>query len=65
MEPAQQEPASREREARLARVVEQMKRRLDQLREENEQLEDMLRQADRRSTGVFSSCRMPKHTFCL
>ncbi len=42
-----------EREARLARVVEQLKRRLEQLREENAQLEEMLRHAD---TKFHGSC---------
>lgn len=57
-EPTQQDQAIREREGRLARVVEQLKRRLEQLREENEQLEDMLRQADRKSSGVLSCASM-------
>lgn len=40
-----------EREARLVRVVEQLRRRLDQLRGENEQLEEELRSADSKLTG--------------
>ena len=41
------------REARLARLVEQLRRRLDAAQAENQQLEDMLRQADARVTGVL------------
>jgi len=43
--------SSSEREARLVRVVEQLRRRLDQLRGENEQLEEELRSADSKLTG--------------
>ena len=44
---------SKVREARLARMVENLKRRLEQLKAENEQLEEMLRQADARVSGTL------------
>lgn len=37
---------SRIREARLVKMVESLKRRLEQLKAENEELEELLRQAD-------------------
>ncbi len=40
-----------ERETRLARVVDQLRRRLEQQQAENEQLEDLLRQADTSLNG--------------
>ena len=42
----------RVREARLVKMVESLKRRLEQLKGENEQLEEMLRQADARVSGL-------------
>lgn len=41
------------REARLVKMVESLKRRLEQLRTENEQLEEMLAQADVNVKGGF------------
>ena len=41
----------RVRESRLVRMVEGLKRRLEQLKAENEQLEELLRQADVRVSG--------------
>ena len=43
---------SRVREMRLAKMVENLKRRLEQLKSENEQLEELLRQADARVSGA-------------
>ena len=43
---------SRVREMRLAKMVENLKRRLEQLKSENEQLEELLRQADARVSGT-------------
>ena len=51
--------AADERETRLARVVDQLRRRLEQQQAENEQLEDLLRQADASLNGVLS--RPPVH----
>ena len=45
--------AAVERETRLARVVDQLRRRLEQQQAENEQLEDLLRQADASLGGTF------------
>lgn len=45
-----------ERESRLARVVDQLRRRLEQQQAENEQLEDLLRQADASLTGARPPC---------
>lgn len=47
-----QAAASNEREVRLGRVIEQLRRRLDQLRGENEELEEELRSADSKLTGA-------------
>ena len=44
--------AAVERETRLARVVDQLRRRLEQQQAENEQLEDLLRQADASLNGI-------------
>ena len=44
--------AAVERETRLARVVDQLRRRLEQQQDENEQLEDLLRQADASLSGA-------------
>lgn len=41
-----------EREARLAKMVENLKRRLELLKAENEQLEEMLQQADASASGL-------------
>ena len=41
------------REALLGRLVEQLKGRLQSLREENQQLEDMLHQSDARASGLL------------
>ena len=46
------------REARLTRVVEGLKRRVEQLKAENEQLEELLRQADTNASGQ-------PHLLCL
>jgi len=43
------------REALLSRLVEQLKGRLQALKEENQQLEDMLHQSDSRASGVSST----------
>ncbi len=40
------------REALLSRLVEQLKGRLQALKEENQQLEDMLHQSDGRASGM-------------
>ena len=40
------------REARLSRLVEQLKGRLQSLREENQQLEEMLHQSDARASST-------------
>jgi hypothetical protein len=42
-----------DREARLARMVEQLKRRLEQYKGENEQLEELLATADAQAKGVW------------
>lgn len=47
----EQQQESGEREARLVRVVDQLRRRLDQMRAENEQLEEELRAAEGRLSG--------------
>ena len=44
-----------ERETRLARVVDQLRRRLEQQQDENEQLEELLRQADASLSGACPS----------
>lgn len=51
-----------ERETRLARVVDQLRRRLEQQQAENEQLEDLLRQADTSLNGkvLHSAFWMPQ-----
>lgn len=46
--------AAVERETRLARMVDQLRRRLEQQQAENEQLEDLLRQADASLNGTLS-----------
>jgi len=43
------------REALLSRLVEQLKGRLQALKEENQQLEDMLHQSDSRASGMSST----------
>ena len=48
-----------ERETRLARVVDQLRRRLEQQQDENEQLEDLLRQADASLGGARPSLDLP------
>ena len=56
--------SNNEREVRLVRVVEQLRRRLDQLRGENEQLEEELRNADSKLTGgvpVHGLIALPGH----
>ena len=45
--------AALERETRLGRVVEQLRKRLEQQQAENEQLEDLLRQADASLNGTL------------
>ena len=42
------------REARLVKMVESLKRRLEQLKAENEELEELLRQADVSVKGRWS-----------
>ena len=50
------------REIRLARVADQLRRRLEQQQAENEQLEDLLRQADASLNGTLQPpCASP---FC-
>lgn len=51
---ASTEPASEKRLARLVAVVDQLKRRLDTMRGENEQLEGMLHAADSKSAGGWN-----------
>lgn len=51
--------AAVEREARLARVVDQLRRRLEQQQDENEQLEDLLRQADASLSGACPLLDLP------
>lgn len=43
------------REARLSRLVEQLKGRLQTLREENQQLEEMLHQSDARASSALNT----------
>lgn len=43
------------REVRLSRVVEQLKGRLQTLREENQQLEEMLHQSDARASSALNT----------
>ena len=43
------------KEGRLTRMMESMKKKLDQLKSENAQLEDLLRQAEAASQGRASS----------
>ena len=52
-----------ERETRLARMVEQLRRRLEQQQAENLQLEDLLRQADASLSGALTIhyCRITLH----
>lgn len=51
------------REALLSRLVEQLKGRLQSLREENQQLEDMLHQSDARASGVVDAmCHQADNT---
>ncbi len=47
--------AALERETRVGRVVEQLRKRLEQQQAENEQLEDLLRQADASLNGILLS----------
>ena len=51
-----------ERETRLGRVVEQLRKRLEQQQAENEQLEDLLRQADASLNG--DDLDTPVHSHC-
>lgn len=44
------------REALLSRLVEQLKGRLQSLKEENQQLEEMLHQSDARASGATNTC---------
>ena len=55
--------AAVERETRLARMVEQLRRRLEQQQAENLQLEDLLRQADASLSGALTIryCRITLH----
>ncbi len=54
--------AAVERETRMGRVVEQLRKRLEQQQAENEQLEDLLRQADASLNG--SDLDTPVHGHC-
>ncbi len=47
------------REARAVRAADALRKRLEQLRGENAQLEELLRQADSRVTGAGLPCDSP------
>lgn len=54
---------TRMRETRLVKLVESLKRRLEQLKAENEELEELLRQADVNAKGdsiTFSCTSVPQ-----
>lgn len=52
------------KEVLLARLVEQLKARLQAYKEENQQLEEMLHQSDTRASSEFA-CEYWKHQVCI